>query len=134
MTTPVVWLSSLHSVRNRCVIDVLVVFSCCHFAFVEFSVGVRTFVIGLREKGRDLTQNATKTSITQRLQTDLGRSVGVTAITPLVWQISLSLSNKQYRIYDSPFKMCTSAMFRQSYMYTIYNKKYLQNHTTAIIT
>ena len=26
-----------------------------------------------------------KTSITQRLQTDLGRSVGVTAVTPLVW-------------------------------------------------
>ena len=29
--------------------------------------------------------NATKTLITQRLQTDLGRSVGVTAVTPLVW-------------------------------------------------
>ena len=26
-----------------------------------------------------------KTSITQRLRTDLGRSVGVTAVTPLVW-------------------------------------------------
>ena len=56
-----------------------------------------------REKGRDLTQsydkaptptekfekqrdninNATKTSIKQR--TDLGWSVGVTAVTPLVW-------------------------------------------------
>ena len=57
------------------------------------------------EKGRDLTQscdkspnthrkiqnamwqhkNATKTLITQRLQTNLGRSVGVTAVTPLIW-------------------------------------------------
>ena len=56
-----------------------------------------------REKGRDLTQsfdkspythekiknnvtiqNATKTSITQLLQADLGRSVGVTTATPLV--------------------------------------------------
>ena len=60
----------------------------------------------VREKGRDLTQsydksphtdrkiqkatwqhkkNATKTSITQRLRTDLGRSVGVTIATQLVW-------------------------------------------------
>ena len=58
-----------------------------------------------REKGRDLTQSyekipntyrkiqkasrqhkkATKTLITQRLRTDSGRSVGVKAITPLVW-------------------------------------------------
>ena len=58
-----------------------------------------------REKGRDLTQscdknpythrtiqkatwqhkNATKTLITQLLQTDLGRSVGVTTVTQLVW-------------------------------------------------
>ena len=41
-----------------------------------------------REKGKDLTQsyatykNATKTSITQQLRTDLGRSVGVTAVNP----------------------------------------------------
>ena len=59
----------------------------------------------LHEKGRDLTQsfdkspytdrkiqkatwqhkNATKTSITQRLQTDLGRPVWVTKDTQLVW-------------------------------------------------
>ena len=58
----------------------------------------------VREKGRDLTQSydknpyihkniqkaswqhktPPKTSITQRLRTDLGRSVGVTAVTPLV--------------------------------------------------
>ena len=57
------------------------------------------------KKGRDLTQsydknpytdrtiqkatwqhkNATKTSITQRLRTELGRSVGVTIATQLVW-------------------------------------------------
>ena len=61
----------------------------------------------LRENGRDLTQsydkspctnrnvqrakwqhkqhNATKSSSTQRLRTDLGRSVGVTTATQLVW-------------------------------------------------
>ena len=30
-------------------------------------------------------KNATKTSITQRLRTDLGRSVGVTTVIKLVW-------------------------------------------------
>ena len=37
-------------------------------------------------KSNTTTQNTPpKTSITQRLRTDLGRSVGVTAVTPLVW-------------------------------------------------
>ena len=35
------------------------------------------------KKANDNTNNATKSSITQRLRTDLGRSVGVT--TKLVW-------------------------------------------------
>ena len=34
------------------------------------------------KKQRDNIKNVTKTSITQRLRTDLGRSVGVTAVTP----------------------------------------------------
>ena len=34
------------------------------------------------KKQRDIIKNATKTSITHRLWTDLGRSVGVTAGTP----------------------------------------------------
>ena len=56
-----------------------------------------------REKGRDLTQSydkspythrkikrnntkkITKTSITERLRTDIGRSVGVTAVTQVMW-------------------------------------------------
>ena len=33
----------------------------------------------------DNTNNVTKSSITQRLRTDLGRSVGVTTVTQLVW-------------------------------------------------
>ena len=38
------------------------------------------------KKQRDNIKNATKnTLITQRLRTDLGRSAGVTAVTPLVW-------------------------------------------------
>ena len=63
------------------------------------------FVPFQREKGRDLTQSygkdpythrkiqkatwqhkhASKTSITQRLRTDLGRSAGATTATQLVW-------------------------------------------------
>ena len=36
------------SVRNHCVIEVLVTFLCCQLV-VEFSVGIRIFVIGLSE-------------------------------------------------------------------------------------
>ena len=43
----------------------------------------------LTEKSKKQLQNTTEThpkiSITQRLRTDLGRSVGVTAVTLLVW-------------------------------------------------
>ena len=57
--------------------------------------------LNIREKGKDPTQSydnkivlqrdniktppKTYTTITQRLRTDLGRSVRVTAVTPLVW-------------------------------------------------
>ena len=37
------------------------------------------------KKQRDNTKTPPKTSITQRLRNDLGRSVVVTAVTPLVW-------------------------------------------------
>ena len=37
----------------------------------------------------DITNNATKSSIKQRLRTDLGRSVGVTTATQLVWLTGL---------------------------------------------
>ena len=37
----------------------------------------------------DNTNNATKSSIKQRLRTDLGRSVGVTTATQLVWLTGL---------------------------------------------
>ena len=37
----------------------------------------------------DNTNNATKSSIKQRLRTDLGRSVGVTIATQLVWLTGL---------------------------------------------
>ena len=62
------------------------------------SVPLQTVTInGLREKGRDLTQShdqspytsrnvkGQRSSITQRLRTDLGRSVGVTTATQLMW-------------------------------------------------
>ena len=43
----------------------------------------------------DNTNNATKSSIKQQLRTDLGRSVGVTTATKLVWLTGLltQLSN-----------------------------------------
>ena len=85
-----------------------------------------TFVI-VREKGRDLTQscdkspythrtiqkatwqhkNATKTLITQLLRTDLGRSVGVTAVTQLVWLNQFTSAKPSH----SPQNWCN-----QSYM------------------
>ena len=37
------------------------------------------------KKQRDNIKTPPKTLITQRLRTDLGRSVGLTAVTPLVW-------------------------------------------------
>ena len=37
------------------------------------------------KKQRDNIKTPPKTLITQLLRTDLGRSVGVTAVTPLVW-------------------------------------------------
>ena len=37
------------------------------------------------KKQRDNTKTPPKTSIKQRLRTDLGRLVGVTTATPLVW-------------------------------------------------
>ena len=40
---------------------------------------------------RDNTKNATKTSIAQRLQTDLGRSVGVETAT----QLTISTGNRR---------------------------------------
>ena len=43
----------------------------------------------ISKRQSDNTNNATKSSITQRLQTDLGRSVGVTTATQLVSLIGL---------------------------------------------
>ena len=41
------------------------------------------------KRASDNTNNATKSSIKQRLRTDLGRSVGVTQATQLVWLTGL---------------------------------------------
>ena len=37
------------SVRNRCVIEVFMACLCCRVAFLDFSVGVGAFVIGLSQ-------------------------------------------------------------------------------------
>ena len=61
-----------------------------------------------REKGRDLTQSydnlldntktPPKTLITQQFQTDLGRSVGVTTATQLVWLNQFTGSQPSHQI------------------------------------
>ena len=54
------------------------------------------------KKQLDNIKNATKTLIRQRLRTNLGRPVGVTAVTPLVlfnktkWPIILFANDKRY--------------------------------------
>ena len=48
------------------------------------------------EKHRDKTQNATKASITQRLWTNLGRSVGVNTATQLVCLNQFTESQPSY--------------------------------------
>ena len=54
------------------------------------------------KKQRDIIKNATKTSITQRLRTYLGRSVGVTAGT---------LTGVVKRVYERlTFPLTTTAM------------------------
>ena len=45
------------------------------------------------KKQRDNIKTPPKTLITQLLRTDLGRSVGVTAVTQLVWLVTLKLGN-----------------------------------------
>ena len=71
----------------------------CKKYYVNIHCQILCYSLDIREKGRDLTQsydkspytnrnNTTmppKTLITQRLRTDLGRSVGVTTATLLVW-------------------------------------------------
>ena len=50
------------------------------------------------KKQRDNTQTPPKTSITQLLQTDLGRSVGVTIAAQLVWLNRFKGFRKSYVI------------------------------------
>ena len=58
----------------------------------------------------DNIKNATK--ITQRLRTDLGRSVGVTAVTPLVWLNGFYGRQPSY----SPQRQCNQTnMARKKY-------------------
>ena len=61
---------------------------CSRFAREKGRALTQSYDSTLTEKSkqhRDSIKNATKTSTTQRLRTDFGRSIGVTAVTPLVW-------------------------------------------------
>ena len=89
------------------------------------------------KKGRDLTQsydksptptekfqkatwkhkNATKNSITQRLRTDLGRSVGVTIATQLVWLNQLKGSQPSH----SPQQLCDRGHKHAGVIGTLYS-------------
>ena len=53
------------------------------------------------KKQRDNTKTPPKTSITQRLRTDLGRSVGVTTANQLVWLNNLTGSQPSNLNVDS---------------------------------
>ena len=53
------------------------------------------------KKQRDNIKTPPKTLITQLLRTDLGRSVGVTAVTQLVWLNRSKQMNLLYRIIHS---------------------------------
>ena len=55
--------------------------------------GKRSDPIEQSKKQRDNITTLTKTLITQQLRTDLGRSVGVTAVTQLVWLTGLRALN-----------------------------------------
>ena len=54
------------------------------------------------KKQRETTKTPPKTSITQRLRTDLGRSVGVTIATQLVWLNQLTGTQPSH----SPQQLC----------------------------
>ena len=111
------------SVLNRFVIDVfggVLVLSLC---LLYFSVVVVTFERKRKrsdsvlwqmplhqqncEKGQsDNTNNATKSSITQRLRTDLGRADGVITATQLVWLTGLRAQPSQPWVTFLPFRSC----------------------------
>ena len=62
----------------------------------------------------DNTNNATKSSFTQRLWTDLGRSVGVTTATQPVWLTVLQGPHSH-----SPQQLCKSRITAWKYYYTV---------------
>ena len=47
------------------------------------------------KKQRDNIKTPPKTSITEQLRTDIGRSVGVTAVTPMVWLNRFTIASPQ---------------------------------------
>ena len=71
----------------------------------------------------DNINNATKSSITQRLRTDLGRSVGVTTATQLVWLTGLRAHLPTNH---------NSRVIKRTYISKIVNKPpYIDNKPTA---
>ena len=67
------------------------------------------------KKQRDNTKTPPKTSIIQRLRTDLGRSVGVTIATQLVWLNRLtgfqpSHSPQQLQSWNEDYKIKTAKL------------------------
>ena len=71
----------------------------------------------------DNTNNATKNSIKQRLRTDLGRSVGVTTATQLVWLTGLRAHLPTNR---------NSRLIKRTHVLKFVNKPpYIDNKPTA---
>ena len=76
------------------------------------------------KRANDNTNNVTKNSITQRFRTDLGRSVGVTTASQLVW-----LTNVRAQPSQSPQQPCIQ---KDTYLKKIVNKlSYIDNKPTV---
>ena len=79
------------------------------------------------QKGKVITQTTPqKSSITQRLRTDLGRSVGVTTATQLVW-----LSGLRAQPSHSPQQPCNQ---KDTYLKICKSIPYIDNKPTSILS
>ena len=104
------WQSEIHMITKRKNILMCLYLKFCHYDFKrkrKRSVSVlwqKPLHQQKCQKGKVITQTTPqKSSITQRLRTDLGRSVGVTTATQLVWltwfTAQPSHSQHQYLLY-----------------------------------
>ena len=75
---------------------------------------------GKSKKQRDNTKTPPKTSITQRLRTDLGRSVGVTTATQLALRTAVHVCPQHYMTCVHAISHSTRTMLLSTLSYTPY--------------